>query len=55
MKMFADFCFGVETSKVANRLKLVLTKFEADLSHVRGVNGRSKFDVASANVTHVMN
>ena len=43
-----NFFFGVETSKVANRLKRVLTKFEADRSHVRGVNGRSKFDVASA-------
>ena len=49
------FFFGVETSKVANRLKRVLTKFEADRSHVRGVNERSKFDVASANVTRVMN
>ena len=50
-----NFFFGVETSKVANRLKRVLTKFEADRSHVRGVNERSKFDVASANVTRVMN
>ena len=40
---------------VGNRLKRVLTKFEADRSHVRGVNERSKFDVASANVTRVMN
>ena len=31
---------GVEKSKVANRLKRVLTRFEADRSHVRGVNGR---------------
>ena len=42
------FFFGVEKSKVANRLKRVLPKFRADRSHVRGVNGRSKFDVASA-------
>ena len=41
-------CFGVEKSKVANRLKRVFPKFDADRSHVRGVNGRSKFDVASA-------
>ena len=40
--------FGVENSKVANRLKRVLTKFEADRSHVRGVNGRSKFVVAAS-------
>ena len=35
--------FGVEISEVANRLKRVLPKFRADRSHVRGVNGRSKF------------
>ena len=35
---------GVDKSKVANRLKRVLTKFDANRSHVRGVNGRSKFD-----------
>ena len=29
--------FGVEKSKVANRLKRVLPKFRADPSHVRGV------------------
>ena len=40
--------FGVEISKIANRLKRVLTKFEADRSHVRGVNGRSKFVVAAS-------
>ena len=47
---FVDFFFffGVEKSKVANHLKRVFPKFEADRSHVRGVNGRSKFDVASA-------
>ena len=32
--------FSVEKSKVANRLKRVFPKFEADRSHVRGVNGR---------------
>ena len=44
-QFFVDviFCFGVEKSKVANRLKRVLPKFRADRSHVRGVNGRSKF------------
>ena len=43
-KMFVDlFFFGVEKSKIANRLKRVFPKFEADRSHVRGVNGRSKF------------
>ena len=40
--------FVVEKSKVVNRLKRVLPKFRADRSHVRGVNDRSKFDVASA-------
>ena len=39
---------GVEKSKVANRLKRVLTKFDADRSHVRGVNGRSKFLVVAS-------
>ena len=38
-----DFFFGVEKSKVANRLKRVFPKFEAKRSHPRGVNGRSKF------------
>ena len=42
------FVFGVEKSKVANRLKRVFPKFEADRSHVRGVNGRPKFVAASA-------
>ena len=41
---FAFFFFGVEKSKVANRLKRVFPNFEAGRSHVRGVNGRSKFD-----------
>ena len=36
---------GIEKSKIANRLKRVFPKFEANRSHVRGVNGRSKFDV----------
>ena len=49
-KMFDDFFFvsGVEKSQVANPPKRILPKFRADRSHVRGVNGRSKFDVASA-------
>ena len=45
------FFFGVEKSKVANRLKRVFPKFEADRSHVRGVNGRSKFDVVRRRTT----
>ena len=43
--------FAVEKSKVANRLKRVFPKFEADRSEVRGVNGRSKFDVRGVNAT----
>ena len=35
--------FSVEKSKVANRLKRVFPKFEADRSHVRGVNASSKY------------
>ena len=45
------FFFGVEKSKVANRLKRVFPKFEADRSEVRGVNGRSKFDVRGVNAS----
>ena len=41
------FFFGVEKSKVANRLKCALPKFRCDRSEVRGVNGRSKFAVAA--------
>ena len=37
-----DF-LGVEKWNVGNRLKRVLAKFQADRSHVWGVNGRSKF------------
>ena len=47
-KNFVEFFFGVKKSKVANRLKRVFPKFRVDRSHVRGVNGRSKFDVALA-------
>ena len=36
--------FGVNKSKVANRLKRILPKFRADRSYVQGVNGCSKFD-----------
>ena len=32
--------FGVNKSKIANRLKRVLPKFRADRSHVRRVRGR---------------
>ena len=45
------FFFGVEKSKVANRLKRVFPKFEADRSEVRGVNGCSKFDVRGVNAS----
>ena len=40
--------FSVEKWKIANRLKRVLTKFRADPSFVRGVNGRSKFRIFAA-------
>ena len=36
------FFFGVEKSKVANRLKRVFPNFEAKRSHSRGANDRSK-------------
>ena len=39
--------FGLEGSKVANLLKRPLLEFRADQSHMRGVNGRSKFVVAN--------
>ena len=42
------FCVVVENSNVRNRLKRVLAKFRADPSHVRRINGRSKFVAASA-------
>ena len=42
------FLFGVKKSKVANLPKRALPKFRADRSHVRGVNGRSKFVATSA-------
>ena len=38
--------FDVEKSKIANRLKRVFPKFEANRRYVGGVNGRSKFEVA---------
>ena len=42
-KLFVEpFFFGVEKSKVANRLKRVLPKFRADRSYVRGVNGTER-------------
>ena len=37
--------FGAKKSNVANRLKRVLTNFDSSPGLVRGVNGRSKFDV----------
>ena len=38
-----NFVFGVVKSNVGNHLKRVFPKFEAERSHPRGVNGRSKF------------
>ena len=49
-KHFSDFFFSVDKSKVANRLKRVFPKFEAERSHPRGVNGRSKFYKNSAEI-----
>ena len=46
--------FGVEKSKVANRLKRALPKFRGDRSEVQGVNGRSKFAVAAGNFSVVL-
>ena len=43
LKNVSEFFFSVENWKIANRLKRVLPKFRANPSHVRGVNGRSKF------------
>ena len=37
------FVSGIEKWNVGNRLKRVLAKFQADRSHVWGVDGRSKF------------
>ena len=42
--------FGVEKWNVGNRLKRVFPKFEAERSHPRGVNGRSKFYKNSAEI-----
>ena len=45
-KMSRTNKFDVKTYLFANRPKRVVPKFRADRSHVRGVNGRSKFVVA---------
>ena len=37
--------WGVEKLNVGNRLKRVFPKFHAERSHLRGVNGRSKFAI----------
>ena len=43
-KKFADFFFfDVEKWNVGDHLKRVFPKFEAERSHPRGINGRSKF------------
>ena len=42
-KMFAKKNRGVEKSNVGDHLKHIFPKFEAEWSHPRGVNGRSKF------------
>ena len=39
----ANCFFGVEKWNVGDHLKLVFPNFEAERSHPRGVNGRSKF------------
>ena len=44
------FFFDVEKWNVGNRLKRVFPKFEAERSHPRGVNGRSKFYKNSAEI-----
>ena len=44
------FFFDVEKWNVGNRLKRVFPKFEAERSHPRGVNGRSKFYKISAEI-----
>ena len=49
-KKFAQIFFGVEKWNVGNRLKRVFPKFEAERSHPRGVNGRSKFYKNSAEI-----
>ena len=53
-KNFADF-FRRQKRNIGNHLKRVFPKFEAERSHPRGVNGRSKFrrqnfDVEKCNV-----
>ena len=42
ISLFFDV-FAIEKGNVGDRLKRVFTKFEAERSHPRGVNGRSKF------------
>ena len=43
-KIVVGFClFSVDKWNVADHLKRVFPKFEAERSHPRGVNGRSKF------------
>ena len=42
---FFDIFLTSKKLKVANRLKRVFPKFEADQSYVRGVNGRSMFQI----------
>ena len=43
LKKFVQKFFGVEKRHVGNRLKRVFPKFGGCTSHVRRVNGRSKF------------
>ena len=42
---FAEFVFDVEKANVGDHLKRIFPKFEAERSHPRGVNGRSKFRI----------
>ena len=51
IETFRQFLFfDVEKWNVGNRLKRVFPKFEAERSHARGVNGRSKFYKISAEI-----
>ena len=44
-KNSVDFFFDVEKWNVGDHLKRISPKFEAERSHPRGVNGRSKFRI----------
>ena len=44
-KFCQNFVFDVQKWNVGNRLKRIFPKFEAERSHIRGVNGHSKFGI----------